>query len=52
MDRDIYKANMLKVLQGQHDLFETKEVVKNLEIVEANVQKLLVDDNKCKGIIL
>jgi len=52
MDRDIYKANMLRVLQGQHELFDTKEVAKNLEILQANVSNLIVSENKCQGIVL
>ena len=52
MDRDLYKDNMLSVLEGRHSLFDTSEITKNLTIVEANVSKLLVEDGKCKGIRL
>jgi tRNA uridine 5-carboxymethylaminomethyl modification enzyme len=43
---------MLKVLEGEHPLWDTKYLVPNLTIVEASVNSLLVEDQICKGIQL
>ena len=52
MDRDLYNDNMHKVLTGNHPLVNSKPWAKNLEILEASVHKLHVQDGKCKGIVL
>ena len=45
MDRDLYKANMLKEIEDAKHSLPGK-----LEIVECSVNDLILEDNVCKGV--
>jgi hypothetical protein len=46
MDRDLYKANMLKAISEAEDSLPGK-----LEIVECSVKDLIIEDGVCKGVM-
>ncbi len=52
IDRDIYKKNMFDTLDGKNARIQSEDIVKNLDIVEASVHSLFIEDNICKGIFI